>query len=162
MNEVFIMKVPCVDVIPRCVNQCIRSVGCAPVGSLDNEYFPSWSETQTAINTIRKDGKDDQHMRKSTKLDVRQYRQSCLQPKIQCQIRVIQLPSSIWTFFSNQKRAYTRRNRHIVAITMQAVVTPQARLFWLGGFSKSGVTPAGGVRAGSASSALRDVGDIVK
>lgn len=49
----------------------------------------------------------------------------------------------------------------MVAMTIQAVVTPQARLFRLGGWSNWGVTPSGGARAGAASSSSRDVGGIV-
>lgn len=48
----------------------------------------------------------------------------------------------------------------MVAMTIQAVVTPQARLFRFGGLSNWGVTPSGGARAGAASSSSRDAGGI--
>lgn len=44
-------------------------------------------------------------------------------------------------------------------MTMQNVVTNQARPFWLGGLSKSAVTPSGGSRAGAASKAANCSGE---
>lgn len=73
----------------------------------------------------------------------------------------VDLPSSIRNFFSKKQRTYRRRRRHIVATTMQNVVTNQANPLALEGLSKFGVTPSGGGRAGALSSAARASGDIL-
>ena len=73
----------------------------------------------------------------------------------------VNLHSSARNFFSKKQRTYRRRRRHIVATTMQNVVTNQANPLALEGLSKFGVIPSGAGRAGALSSAARASGDIL-
>lgn len=57
------------------------------------------------------------------------------------------MPSAIVTRLASMAR-YALMNRHKLATATQVLMTPIARAFWFGGFSKLDTVPLGGARAG--------------